>query len=313
MKTLAKRICFLALVATLLETSICHGESIDADMRMKRWNEIRWKVGQITIDEAKVIEQIEDMANRYNNASNSEKQRILDGLCSIYHGNDGDFLGIVVLEKLASLGRLGILSDPNDRFLAFAQTMQNDEKGIATFLGEVNDPGVEGFLKSWYAHQRDIESLSKEFESLRNVKIRQIKTEIQTQINDSNTPRAELLFGIIENWRSPLEYEACFPLILDEYEANPEHVLNLLRQLFLKYTPNQAPPPYEKVHTIFQELCFITIAINDKSLLDVIEPLSNSSNLYVKYKCSMTLKWLKDEVRYPIEYDGIKRAYDSRS
>ena len=287
------------LIYTSLGVSICCGESKDVSTENKVFNEIRWKVGQITIDESKAIKQIENMTSTHD----------IDGLCGIYQEDKDNFLSIIVLDKLRLLRSLERLSDPSNKFLTFAKIMQSDGNDISLFLNTTDDPGLKIFLKSWYANQKDFATLPEEFKSLRTVKIKQI----ETQIKDPNVTKAELLFNIIENWKSPLEYEACYPLILKEYKQNPEPVLNLLKQLLLKYTSNQVPPPYTKAHTVFHELCFIAVLINDKSLVDFILPLSHSNNPFVAYKCSMVLKWLQEGVEYPFEYNKMKRLYNSRS
>lgn len=318
MRTVNILIHFAVLMCALLVLNICYSESESVTTGKMTLNEIRWKVAQITIEEAKIIRQIESLVDKYRDPNYKEKQKILDGMCGIYKEYQTTFLGIVLLSGLKSIDRLDILPEPQTieerEFLTFAKLMQEDDAGVPPYLKNIKDPGLEGFLSVWYAHEKGIDNIPQELKWPREAKVEQFRSQVRIQIKDlSETRKAELLFDRIENWESPLEYEACFPLILEQYEKHPALISSRLKQRFLKNTPSQVPPPYTRGHTVFQGLCFIAIATNDERLVDTISPMANSTNPYVAIKCSEVLKWLEEGVKYPVKYKYLRWAYDSRS
>lgn len=312
MKTLLKRIIVgVLLSASLVVDNVCYGDSEGVADRKKAWNEIRWKVGQITIVEGKIIKQIEDVCHLYNRMDGDEREATLDVLGAIYREHKGAFLELVVLDNLASLNELGILPDSNARFLAFAKKMPCDVKDVVAFLNAVKDPGQKRLLKSWYVARTDHRKLPQEFSSMRSVRVKQIRRQIQNKSTDPNSPRIDALFDIVENRKNPLEYEAVLPLILNMYRKYPEAVVRHLEQLLIKYAPTQVPPPYGRKHTLFHELCFVTMVVSDKNLVDIMTTFSKSHNPYVSIKASVALNWLQEGVKYPIQYEVLKLAYES--
>ena len=143
---------------------------------------------------------------------------------------------------------------------------------------------------------------------------RDLRRKIEEKAGDLvGRKRTLVLFDVIENWKSPLEYEACMPLILEDYEHDPNTILEQVEGLMLKHVPNEPPPPYKKVHTVMHELCLLAIMLNDQRLIRTVAPMLDSSNEYVAYKYSEVSKWLQQGIKYPVRYDGLKLAYDSRS
>lgn len=321
MRSTSKFVCFLCLISALLVANISCKKRDEPDSVTKEdveWNRIRWKPSRITIQEGERIRQIGILVDRYKDPNYEEKEKVLDSICALYKEYQNAFLGIVLLDNLMSIRKIDVLPEPKTiverEFLAFAKFMQTNEDGLLPYLNNVKDPGLRGFLMVWYAWYNGVDKLPKELKLSRLEKVERLKTEIRNSIkNLSNIDKVKFLLNIVENWQSPLEYEACFPLILAEYETNPDFISSQLKQLFVEHTPRKAPPPYSRNHTVFHEICLIAIIANDKGFLEIMSTMTTSTNPYVALKCSETLKWLQQEVRYPFKYEYLKMAYDSRS
>ena len=322
---------YVVATAVMLVANFCWGEGVPTG-KVSQYTQ--WKVACFSVQEANEIAKIEELTDRYrkladvntsdNAKTDDEKCKILECLRQTYTRNNNTFLGVVVLSSLKSIDMLDTISGPENRFLKFARLMGGPEESIWAYLKSLDDPGMKGFLYTWYTYEKDIAiaSLPKGFKPSLIQQMRKISRKISIQTKDlAPDKKVKFLFHRIENWKSPLEFEACIRLIVDEYEKKPEvvsshlreAVLNHLKALMLKHVPEESPPPYERAHTILHEVCIIAIAISDKSLIDIVLPMLNSSNAYVAYKYSEVLEWLQQGIKYPIRYDWLKRAYDSRS
>ena len=102
-------------------------------------------------------------------------------------------------------------------------------------------------------------------------------------------------------------------LIVEEYEGSPEAVVKALRDALAADLPSSAPPPYERAHTTLHIHCLLAKTIGDPALLPELESLAGSDNEYVRGKAEAAADWLRQEVRYPIRYHELKRAFSSQS
>lgn len=315
MRKLRLSICFQTLILMLLSFNICYGiERTEKGESPKTWDEIRWKVSNISLKTAQKISQVNSLVEKYKDPNNIEKDKTLNQLVNMYQENVEKFLSIVILDKLESISKLNVLPEENNRFIKFRKIIQKDQNTVLNYIADINDPGFKHFFSSWHAKQKDYNDLPQNLKSLRISQIKKDRKEMRSSLKDvGGNTRVDVLFSKIVNWKKPLEYEVSTLLILEEYNKTPRIISEKIRQLLIENVPSEVPPPYTNSHTVFQELCFLAICTNDQDLIETFSVLSSSNNKYVAYKSLEVIKWLQQKVEYPIEYEQLYRAYESQS
>jgi len=142
------------------------------------------------------------------------------------------------------------------------------------------------------------------------------KIEVKEQMKDKQgDDRAASLFKLLETWTSVTEYEAALLLLVEEPKPDNGHVNRLLLELLQKHAPKTVPPPYSNDHTIFHVACKLSMVVakGEKELIKTLEGFAKSDNKYISLEASDALEWVKSGIRYPLEYEGLKLMYDSRS
>jgi len=275
----------------------------------------RWSVGLISLSEATTIKHVEELAEAYPRCSeDSEKQETIEELQRIYENNGESFLGVVVLTLADSLDKLDVLSAGTDPLLDFAKRTREGVSSVSEYVHDLNDPGLQTFLRAWYVCARTPTEATEQFQLPRAAEIQRLKVDEErslTGVLEAN--RSEHILNRMVNWDTPLSLEACTQILIKEHSKNPGSVVRAIRSALPGYIPANTAPPYTKTHTTFNALCLATMAIGDQGMTDTFVTLAAADNPYVAEKSAEVLKWLAAGTKYPIKYHELRRLYDSRS
>lgn len=282
------------------------------------YSAIHWRIGSITLEEARMIRDIQSIVARYARDENLEPT-LVSQLRTIYAEHRFNFIGVVLLDQLLALGRLDVLEELQastpDEYILFAKLMADNSAGALAHLNAFQNPGERGFLLAWYTHRTGFDNLPVTLRTERETSVRRAKQQFLAEMRKyPGMAEADLLFSLLlEKSASPLDDEAARELIIDGYDRGREAMRDQLQRHLVEYTPSEVPPPYSRSHDVFYDLCYIAIAVKDRDLLDTLLPMRDSANPYVSHARTDTVRWLEENVRYPMEYEQLRRAYSSRS
>ncbi|MCP4107181.1 MAG: hypothetical protein GY749_16845 [Desulfobacteraceae bacterium] len=270
-----------------------------------------------TLEEAKLIWDIEAMIDKYQQSDSESRQTITDNILESYYQHKESFIEIVIVNSLLEIGKLNVIKkDKSEKFqLLFAEKTQKDLNSSLKYIDNTRNPGLRQFLETWLVFRSNEKLTNETYSYNRQKKIMGKYKQVNKQIAKRKAGnKYDILFKTIENWKEPIEYESAMLLISDEYIANPDEVVSRLIELLnMQHIPESPPPPYLRNHTVFYILCTLAKSLNDKKLVETIEYLAESNNIYVSTIASEALLWLKKGVRYPLKYHELKRSYKSRS
>lgn len=274
--------------------------------------------GAITPDEARLIWKVEDLVKAHGKREDAASgQGIADTLAAMYRAHRDTFGGVVVLNGLMEIDALNVLEREQDRdwLLEFALLARREPDMIERHLRTLRNPGRENFLESWLVFAGRASRLPPcAVEKNRQARVDAACAALRSSLAEEPPGRrTEKLFRLLAAWETPVEFEACVQLIVEEFGTAPELVLTALRESVASDLPASAPPPYERSHTNFHVHCLLAKAIGDESLTGIFEKLAGSDNEYVKKQAEATLGWLRQRVPYPVRYQELKRAFTSQS
>lgn len=273
--------------------------------------------GTITPDEASLIWRVEELVADYRQCQDKASHRgAVDTLVSMYESNRESFEGVVILNGLLEIESLSALEsdEPPAWPLEFALLLGNEPGNISRYLKTLQNPGRKMFLESWTAFAGRGSHYPLPVAENRQAGIQASYAALHSSLaKETGETRIQKLFERLVNWETPLDYEACILLIVEEYESSPDAVVKALRDAIAADLPSSAPPPYKRSHTTLHIHCLLAKAIGDPALLPELEKLAGSDNKYVRGKAEAAASWLRREVRYPIRYHELKRAFSSQS
>ncbi len=263
----------------------------------------QWRIGAFDLEEARAIAEIRRIAAECAKARDVDVTPLL----AMYSETDSPLLRFVLLDQIAELGQLATSKDYSDPLAQFGTLLKEDKAKATSYLQEVEDHILKLRLQAWVVMREGPEAVPES----RQAKVAKWRHRLEDEMEGmSPNDRANFLFKNLLEWESPLAYEACFSLVKDLYQAQPDLVVNCLKEALLNQVPREdPPPPYSREHVVFHEFCFLAMIIGDPRLIDPLECTASSPNAYVKYKADTALKWLKQNVAYPWEYEDAASAY----
>lgn len=297
-----KRIVGFALLCwTIANADNCEAEAAASGERERA----QWRIGMIDLEDARAIAEIRRLAAECSKASDVDVAPLL----AVYSETDSPLLRFVILDQFAELGRLATIKDYSDPLADFATLLEEDKVSATRYLQQVADPVLKSRLQAWVVMREGPEAV----EGSRQEEVAKWRRRLDDEIAGLSTnERARLLFENLSEWESPLTYEACFSLVKRMYQAQPDLVVNSLKEALLRHVPSEdPPPPYSREHVVFHEFCFLAMIIGDPRLIESLESTASSPNQFVRYKANTALKWLKQNVVYPWEFEDAGLAYRS--
>ena len=263
----------------------------------------QWRIGIIYQEEALVIAEIQRIAAECSKTTDVDVTPLL----TMYSRTDRQLLHFVILDQIAELGQLAAIKDYPEPLAQFATLMEEDKASAMIYFQKLEDYILKSRLQAWVVMREGPEAAPES----RQAKVSEWRHRLEDEMEGmSPNDRASFLFKNLLEWESPLAYEACFTLTKRMYQAQPDLVVNKLKEALLSHVPREdPPPPYAREHVVFREFCFLTMIIGDPRLIEPLESTASSPNEYVKYEADTALKWLKQNVVYPWEYEDAASAY----
>lgn len=163
-------------------------------------------------------------------------------------------------------------------------------------------PGHRSLLEDEIATLLSAEDWLEELELYFNDSPHTTYSEIRSNIrNMSILEKRIFLENILLNFNSPFEYEAAIRLIVEEIKTDEiPFILESLQGP--AYIPSSTPPPFERLHTVYQVLILVLESIPDQRSIPILTILSQNSNEYVSEKASEALIWVRSNIPFPIRY-----------
>ncbi len=263
----------------------------------------RWKIGAITIEEARSISIIKSIVKKVP----QKPQPALLQMCKAYEETKSSFLRFVILEELMQLGELSSLDELNDPLLDFARIQKEDEAEARQYIGTVDSPIIQSRLQFWLA-RRQVGGTVPDSRDQRIAVERKSLEESMVKLDSRD--KVLFLFSVLSNWKSPLEYEACFTLLQPLRERESDLVLSSLREFLYKVKlPAESPPPYTRAHTNFTVACQLAMILGDARLLPDLRIRVKSPSEFEQAASAQAVEWLESGLSYPWEYEIAAQVF----
>jgi len=263
----------------------------------------RWQIGATTIEEARSISIIKGIAKGVP----QKPQPALLQMREAYEESKSSFLRFVILEELTQLGELSSLDGLNDPVLDFARIQKEDEAEAQQYIGTVNSPIIQSRLQFWLARQHE-GGVVPDSQDHRLAVERKSLEESMAKLDSQE--KVQFLFGVLSNWKSPLQYEACFTLLQPLHVKESDLVLSSLREFLYKVKlPAESPPPYTRAHTDFTVACQLAMILGDARLLPDLRIRVSSPSEFEQAASAQAVEWLESGIPYPWEYENAARIF----
>jgi len=271
--------------------------------------------GLFSYEQAQDIDRIIDLTRTYTSARPDDRISTAQRMVSLYSDNRSNFVGLVAANALAQLGKLNLIpkSDTNEfPIILVEKSVQYSSHGLPSDA-YLQNKNVREFLESLLVFNRPEVALPQSLvRNNRQAKIFEAEKKFRGQLKGlEDGPKYDLLFGWLERWEFPDEYEACMLLITEEYYSSPVECRKRLLSLFKSHIPKTAPPPYQRDHTIIYCLCTLAKSVGDVELASELRHFVHASNnAYVVDQAAEAIRWLDRRIRYPLKYQELKRQFE---
>lgn len=263
-----------------------------------------WKIGSIQVDEATQIQRVLSVVVHKVDG----REQALEQLRLEYEKAGSEFLRFVVLDQIAELGGLEILSAHREPLLEFARIVERDIAEARKYLDTIDNPISKWRFHFWLQRRSEDPPVL----DSREYRVGLERSRLERSVAEmGDGEKATFLLKMLEDWENPMQYEACLPMLeLMQEKEGDLIVFSLSTMMESIQLPSESPPPYTRQQDVFMVLCKMATILGDERLLPVLRTRLDAASKFEKVVSRQAVEWLESGIPYPWEYENAARIFE---